>query len=349
MSIRVMVVDDSAFMRKIISDILNSDNEIDVIGTARNGKDALEKLEKMSPDVITLDIEMPIMDGISTLTEIIKKYNIPVIMLSSLTTEGADATLKALDIGAVDFIPKPNNIFGLNKELQNNKIVEKVKMAAGIKKFKKTQQTISNNKNKWINVSNLKYCDSQYLIAIGTSTGGPKALQSLIPQIPNEFNGSIVLVQHMPQGFTKSLATRLNSISNINVKEAEDGEKILKGYCYIAPGDNHMTVIEKNNQLCIKLNKDMPVSGHRPSVDVLMESISVLSCKKLIGIMLTGMGSDGSKGLKKIYDNGGYTIAQDEETCVVYGMPKSAINIGAVSKVLPLSQIVDEIMSKMEV
>ena len=349
MSIKVMVVDDSAFMRKIISDILGADNEIDVIGTARNGKDALEKLERMSPDVITLDIEMPVMDGILTLTEINEKYNIPVIMLSSLTTEGADATLKALDIGAVDFIPKPQNIFGLNKDSQNIKIIEKVKMAASAKRFKRTHQTISSFKTKWTKRSKFKNCDCQYLIAIGTSTGGPKALQSLIPQIPNEFSGSIVVVQHMPQGFTKSLAARLNSISNINVKEAEDGEKILKGYCYIAPGDYHMTVIEKSDQLYIKLNKDKPVSGHRPSVDVLMESISTISCKKLIGVMLTGMGSDGSKGLKKIYDNGGYTIAQDEETSVVYGMPKSAINIGAVCKVLPLNQIADEIMSKMEV
>lgn len=346
MSVRVMIVDDSAFMRKVISEILNEDRDINVIETARNGKDALTKIEKTLPDVITLDIEMPIMDGIETLEKIIKDYDIPVIMLSSLTIEGAETTLKALDIGAVDFVTKPSNLFGLNKEEEKNILIEKVKAVAGLRNIKKYNRTIQDFKPHKPRFNLSRNVDVQYLVSIGTSTGGPKALQALIPLIPNDFNGSIVIVQHMPRGFTKSLATRLDSISNIKVKEAEDGEIIKKGHCYIAPGDYHMTVLEKSNELYLKLNNDNPVSGHRPSVDVLMESVSKVSSKKLIGVMLTGMGADGSKGIKMIFENGGYTIAQNEDTCVVYGMPKSAVSTGAINIVLPLNDIAEEIISK---
>jgi len=346
MSIRVMVVDDSAFMRKVISDILNEDKDINVVGTARNGKDALGKITKLFPDIITLDLEMPIMNGFSTLERIIKEYNIPVIILSSLTTEGADMTLKALEMGAIDFVTKPNNLFNFNSETEKKRIINKVKAVAGVKAVKKSNSNKSNIMIKSHNKNVLKKSNLQYLVSIGTSTGGPKALQAVIPLIPKDFNGSIVIVQHMPKGFTKSLANRLNSISDITVKEAENGELVKKGYCYIAPGDLHMLVIEKNSELYISLNENNLVSGHRPSVDLLMESVADINSRKLVGVMLTGMGADGSRGIKKLFDNGGYTIAQNEETCVVYGMPKSAVNMGAINVELPLNEIADAIISK---
>lgn len=345
MTIKVMVVDDSAFMRKVITDILKEDEEIEIIETARNGLDALEKLERVSPDVITLDIEMPVMDGIATLKEIINKHNIPVVMLSSLTVEGADATLKALELGAVDFITKPNNIFGLNKKEEKNKLIEKVKVASKVIKASKAFPSIvkPSTINRTFDFNRERKTGS--IIAIGTSTGGPRALQSVIPQLPSEINGSILVVQHMPEGFTKSLANRLNSISNINVKEAENGETLEKGYCYIAPGNHHMVVRENNGKVIINLNKNQPVSGHRPSVDVMMESVANIKAMKKIAVIMTGMGSDGASGIKKILDSGGYTIAQDEESCVVYGMPKAAVNSEAINKILPLNEISNELIN----
>ncbi|MFA5523338.1 MAG: chemotaxis response regulator protein-glutamate methylesterase [Tissierellales bacterium] len=345
MTVKVMVVDDSAFMRKIISDILREKKDIEVPWTAKNGKDALEKLTSIVPDVITLDIEMPVMDGISTLTEIVKNYNIPVIMLSSLTVDGAEATIKALELGAIDFITKPTNIFSLNSDEEKKNLIEKVIVASQIKKTTNSYIPVI-KPNKVIKpFIPSKGRDLDYIISIGTSTGGPKALQTIIPQLPSNINGSVLVVQHMPEGFTKSLATRLDSLSNIRVKEAEDGEKIMKGYCYIAPGSHHMTVHQEKDNIFLKLNQGKTVSGHRPSVDVMMDSVATINTLKKIGIILTGMGSDGANGLKKIFDAGGHTLTQDEESSVVYGMPKAAVNNGCVKKILPLDEISNEIIN----
>lgn len=343
MAVKVMVVDDSAFMRKIISDILKEDKDVDVLLTARNGQDALEKLISAKPDVITLDIEMPIMDGITTLREIINKYDIPVIMLSSLTVEGADSTLKALEIGAVDFITKPTNVFSLSQSEEKHNLIEKVKTASKIKRNYKPSIPIVKSKPIIKSEPFNKNEEVKFIIAIGTSTGGPKALQSVIPQLPSDINGSVLVVQHMPEGFTRSLANRLDSMSNIRVKEAEDGEKLRKGYCYIAPGNYHLTACEDRGDIVLKLDKNPTVSGHRPSVDVMMESVATLKSMKKIGVIMTGMGSDGAKGIRKILDAGGYTIAQDEESSIVFGMPKVAINNGSINKVLPLDEISNEL------
>ncbi|WP_427338669.1 protein-glutamate methylesterase/protein-glutamine glutaminase [Caloranaerobacter sp. DY30410] len=343
--IKVLVVDDSAFMRKIISDILSSDEMIEVIGTAKNGKDALDKISYLDPDVITLDIEMPVMDGITALKEIMKKFKKPVVMLSSLTSQGAEATLRALEYGAVDFITKPTNIFKVGSQDKKEEIINKVKVAAKAvllntvmdkhTVLRKSSITITSKKEKL-----------DYIVALGTSTGGPRALQSIIPNLPSEINAALVVVQHMPKGFTKSLANRLNSMSHLVVKEGEDGELVKRGYCYIAPGGYHMTLDEVGiNKVYIRLNKEEPVSGHRPSVDVLMESVAKIRYLKKIGVILTGMGSDGSQGIKLIKENNGFTIAQDEKSCVVFGMPKAAINIGGINKVLPLNSISDEILN----
>lgn len=343
--IKVLVVDDSAFMRKIISDILSEDETIEVVGTAKNGKDALIKISSLNPDVITLDIEMPVMDGIEALREIMKKFRKPVVMLSSLTSQGAEATLRALEYGAVDFITKPTNIFKVGSQEKKAEIINKVKIAANAALLNTVTDKHTVFKKRSIDITN-KEEKLDYIVALGTSTGGPRALQAIIPTIPKEINAALVVVQHMPQGFTKSLANRLNVMSNLVVKEGENGEIVRRGYCYVAPGGYHMTLDEAGiNKVYIRLNKEKPVSGHRPSVDVLMSSVAKIKHLKKIGVILTGMGSDGSQGIKLIRENNGFTIAQDERSCVVFGMPKAAINIGGINKILPLESISNEILN----
>lgn len=340
--IKVLIVDDSAFMRKVLSDMIDSDESLMVVGTATDGRDALAKISQLDPDVITLDVEMPVMDGINCLKEIMIKFPKPVIMLSSVTDHGAELTIRALDEGAVDFIPKPKNIFDIKNEKKKNEIIEKIiiakntkfQMAKGKVKQQDTAPSINNSKVL------------KHVIAIGTSTGGPKALQSVIPFLPGDIPAAVLIVQHMPPGFTSSLAERLNSKSDLVVKEAEHREKILAGHVYIAPGDSHMLVeLASNGDLMINLDKSPPVGGHRPAVDVMMSSLSDTGLKNIIGVIMTGMGSDGSSGIKKLKDiNKSYIIAQDEETSVVYGMPKMAFQTGAVDKVVSLDKISEEII-----
>ncbi|MTI48012.1 protein-glutamate methylesterase/protein-glutamine glutaminase [Sporosalibacterium faouarense] len=361
MAIKVFVVDDSAFMRRIISDILSLDEEIEVIGTGKNGKDALEQLKVIKPDIVTLDVEMPVMDGIETLREIMSNYEIPVVMLSSITVEGAEATLKALELGAIDFITKPSSIFDMDSDSKKTELIDKIKGIAKVKippkaptkkpakipERKSTRRSIFNrSKSTGFIKRDEKVAN---LIAIGTSTGGPRALQSVIPYFNKNINGSILVVQHMPPGFTKSLANRLDGLSQVTVKEAEHGEEIIKGWCYIAPGDHHMKVEKKGNKLYIKLTQDSVVSGHRPSVDVLMDSVADITSVNIYGVILTGMGGDGAKGMKKIRNNRGYTIAQNEETCVIYGMPKVAVNLGAIEEILSLDKIAPHLNKKVGV
>lgn len=347
--IKVLIVDDSTLIRRILTDVLNSDKNIEVVGTADNGLEAIEKIPLVKPDVITLDIEMPVMDGIKTLEIITKKYKIPVVMLSSLTAEGADLTFKALDIGAVDFIQKPKNIFNIGAKKEN--IINKIKIASksniispSIKEKKCIRWNRNFSKGSFIN-------DEEYnsIVVIGSSTGGPRALQEIIPKLPADIDGTILIVQHMPAGFTKSLADRLNTMSNIIVKEGEDGEKLKSGYCYIAPGNYHMTVEVKNKEEFISLNQNEPIHGLRPSVDITMKSVARINKVRKMGIVLTGMGSDGTRGITAIRKAGGFTIAQNEKTSVVYGMPKSAIASGNIIKILPLQDIADVIVEKMEV
>jgi len=349
--IKVLVVDDSVFMRKIISDIINSTSFLEVIETASNGKEALEKIKLNQPDVVTLDIEMPVMDGLKVLEEIMTKSPIPVIMLSSLTNHGADATIKALDLGAFDFIPKPSSLFNVNTNDFKINLINKIKLAYNSKK-KTVKQDLGNYQNpENINTQyDIKFGnEKRTIIAVGTSTGGPRALQTLLKDIPKNINASFLVVQHMPPKFTKSLAERLNNICELTVKEAENDEIILPGYVYIAPGDYHMTLIRDKKDFKISLNKDNPINGHRPSVDVLMNSIAKLNLENVIGIILTGMGSDGAIGLKELKQKTAYIIAQSQESCVVFGMPKSAINLGVVDKILPIEEIGKEITKIMGV
>ncbi|HAS72870.1 MAG TPA: chemotaxis response regulator protein-glutamate methylesterase [Clostridiales bacterium UBA8960] len=353
MKIRVLVVDDSAFMRKVIADMISSDPGMEVVAVARNGEEALQMIVDHKPDVVTMDIEMPKMDGLTALKQIMENSPMPVIMLSSLTKSGAVETLKALDYGAFDFITKPTSLVKVSTPEVKEELLSKIKIASRTKIAKPLSA------HKIVSVSHMRpvierkpYSGStkfKKLIAIGTSTGGPRALQDVIPYLPKDIDAGILIVQHMPPGFTKSLAERLDSMSQIRVKEAEDGDVINAGIAYLAPGDSHLKVTKQGGQFVIKLDSGDRVSGHKPSVDAMMYSIVELQEKNVIGVIMTGMGADGADGVSKLKANRGYVIAQDEESCVVFGMPKSAIKLGVVDKVVSLSNIANEIVKAMEV
>ena len=356
MKIKVLVVDDSAFMRKVISDMIESDPSMEVVGTARNGEDALKLIVSTNPDVVTMDIEMPKMDGLSALKQIMEVRPIPVIMLSSLTTKGATETLKALDYGAFDFITKPSSLVKVSGPEVKEELLSKIRIASRAKLSKPS--TIQRQVRPQPVHTHLERSPGQYvqgktkfkkIIAIGTSTGGPRALQDVIPFIPGNIDAGILIVQHMPPGFTKSLAERLDSMSQIHVKEAEDGDIMQAGVAYLAPGDSHIKLTKQAGQFVIKLDHGERVSGHKPSVDAMMYSVAALNDSNVIGVIMTGMGADGADGLKKVKTNHGYVIAQDEESCVVFGMPKSTIKLGVVDKVVSLNNIASEIVKAMEV
>jgi len=333
--VRVLIVDDSAFMRKVIRDILATDERIEVIGTARNGKDALNKIKSKNPDVVTLDVEMPVMDGLMTLEQIMLNDPLPVLMISSSTTEGAKRTLQAISMGAVDFISKPSGPISLDIHTLKDEIISKVIAAAQANIEKENKHIQLNYDKPFVQ----KY--DQTIIAIGTSTGGPRALQKILTYLPKDFQAAILIVQHMPSGFTRSLADRLNTVANIKVKEAEHGEVVEQGKAYIAPGDYHMQVRQVGNRQVIHLTKDKLVNNHRPSVDVLFKSIARLERMNKISIILTGMGRDGADGVKimKQLSPHSLVIAEAEQSAVVYGMPKAAVATKCVDKVIPLDHI----------
>ncbi len=330
--VKVLIVDDSVLIRRILKDTLERSSEIEVVGLAENGKEAIEKLKVLNPDVITLDVEMPLMNGLETLEKIMAIKPTPVIMVSALTTKDAEVTIEALMKGAVDFIAKPKNLIGefdsFSKELQL-KIL-----------------SVAKSKGKSVRIAEVPIKEvkspgnpPKNLIIIGASTGGPQALYQVMSKLDTFYDTSIVIVQHMPPGFTKSLAERLNSVSKYIVKEAEVGEQLRSGVAYIAPGGYHLVL----NGGIFSLTEDPPVLGVRPSVDVTMLSLVKVFKNNIVGVLLTGMGSDGTRGLEEIKKNGGKTIAQDEKSCVVFGMPKSAIERGVVDVVASLEEIPIEI------
>ncbi len=323
MTVKLMIVDDSAFMRKIIADSVEDIKGIEVVGIARNGMDALEKIDAIKPDVITLDIEMPKLNGIETLKEIKKNYNIPVIMLSSIRK--TEVTFEALELGAIDFIEKPEN---LNQNLDEFKEELELKINSLI--FPK-----NNIKKREVKVLVNKDLKNINAIVIGCSTGGPKALVSLIEKLPKKIDIPIFIVQHMPKGFTLSFAERLDKLTTAKVVEAKNNMRIEKGNIYLAPGDFHMRL----EGTFIKLSQDEKIHGVRPAVDYLFQSASEIYRDKLVGIILTGMGRDGSEGMRAVKGFGALTIAQDQATSVVFGMPGSAIAKGVVDEVLSLDEI----------
>ncbi|SIS37585.1 protein-glutamate methylesterase/protein-glutamine glutaminase [Salimicrobium flavidum] len=331
----VLIVDDSAFMRKMIHEMIEEDPRLYVIATARNGEDALLKVEKFDPDVVTMDIEMPKMDGIRALEIIMEKYPRPVVMLSSLTQNGAENTVQALSAGAVDFIPKPSGSISLDINNIKKQIVQKV-ITASKAKVPKMIGTARDERIPTVTTNK----PSRSLIAIGTSTGGPRALQEVLTSLPIDFPSPILIVQHMPPGFTKSLADRLNKLAQIHVKEAEHGERILEGTAYIAPGGYHLSVKE-SPELTIVLSENEEIFGHRPSVNYLFDSLTSLISHHLVTVVMTGMGADGTEGLIRLKKAlpGTHSIAEAEESCIVYGMPKSVVVSGLADEVLTLKDI----------
>lgn len=357
---QLLVVDDSAFMRKLISDFFLDHPYIEVIGVARNGKDAIKKIEQLKPDVVTMDVEMPEMNGLEALKEIMQKHTVPVVMLSSTTKRGTDNTLKAMEYGAVDFVAKPSGTISLDLHKIQDELVRKVVEASkvSISKLKKPLRTsLAINS---IKAKPLETLDpaiprkawgkvSKKIILIGTSTGGPRALQEVITKIPATVNAPILIVQHMPAGFTKSLAVRLDHLSEIHVKEAEQGDILQNGTAYIAPGGYHLKLRKVGSTFAVLLDQnEAPRSGHRPSVDVLFEDVSQYSEFDKIAVIMTGMGYDGSKGLVSLKKTGNViAIAESAETCIVYGMPKAAVETQLVDEVADVDNIAQTIMKYM--
>ncbi|GAB4141500.1 MAG: chemotaxis response regulator protein-glutamate methylesterase [Ignavibacteriales bacterium] len=344
--IRVVIVDDSAFMRKSLSMMLEGDDSITVIGTARDGIEGYELVKKEKPDLVTLDIEMPRMDGLTALKKIMKDCPTSVLMVSSLTTEGAEATLKAMEYGAVDFISKEMSFVSINIAKIKDDLIRKVKSIVlhkrSVERIRRIQSnferktTVPDSSNFNKNIPSLDY----KAIALGISTGGPLSLQKVIPKLSSKIKVPIFIVQHMPPHFTKSLAERLNSMSELEVKEAANGDIIQDGHVYIAPGGFHMFVKNGNGHLpVIKLSDTPSDTLHRPSVDVMVESVVDYYGKRTLGIIMTGMGKDGLNGIAKLKGLGGTCIAQNEESCVVYGMPKAVVDAGFADAVLSLDEI----------
>lgn len=335
--IRVLVVDDSALMRKLISNVLEKDPEIEVIATAIDGCFALTKVEQLRPDVVTLDVDMPRMDGLTALGEMVSKHRTPVVMLSSLTTRGAALTMQALEKGAVDFVCKPASAARLGE--MSDELVAKIKAAARTNLFaiNSTPPTLSPVK-KIAPILGPRIASAR-IIAIGASSGGPHALRYLLPRIPADIDAGIVIVQHMPESFTAMLAHWLNEICELEVKEAKPGDMVLPGRALVAPGNSHMKVKRTPGGCEVLLDGGALVNGHRPSVDVLFRSVAEEYGTRATGIIMTGMGSDGAQGLGAIKNAGGHTVAQDKESCAVYGMPRIAVERGYAREIVPLAEM----------
>ncbi|NLM69645.1 MAG: chemotaxis response regulator protein-glutamate methylesterase [Firmicutes bacterium] len=344
MAIKVLVVDDSAFMRKLISEILNEQPDIEVVGTARNGLDAINKLERLSwdVDVVTLDLEMPVLDGLSTIEQIMTLNPLPILVLASMTERSSESTIKALSYGALDFIAKPSGNISLDLRKVDEELVAKVRSLAGVVVNKPLvrdyqREPKQNPKRK----AAARGDTSENIVVIGSSTGGPKALEELFLRLPADLNAGILVVQHMPKNFTKSLASRLNNLSQIEVREAQEGDIIKNGLALVAPGDFHLEVDQEKR---ILLNQNPPVKYLRPAIDVTMLSLVNVFQERIIGVILTGMGNDGSAGMAAIKASGGYTIVQDRSTSTIFSMPKAVYEQGNADYVLPIEQIADSIV-----
>ena len=335
--IKVLIVDDSAVMRQILKEILSRDSSLEVVGAASDPLLARDKVLRLQPDVMTLDVEMPRMDGLTFLEKLMRAHPMPVVMISSLTERGCETTLRALELGAVDFVSKPKvDVADGTVELAGE-ILEKVKAAASAKFGLLRKKPASPDVPKNPALKPLLKTTHQ-VIAVGASTGGTEALREFLEPLPPDSPG-IVIVQHMPEKFTRSFADRLNSLCRVRVKEAEDGDRILPGHALLAPGNYHMEVLRSGAEYRVRVFTADPVNRHRPSVDVLFHSCARYLGANAVGVILTGMGADGARGLLEMRQAGARTIAQDEASCVVFGMPKEAIALGAAQEVLPLSQI----------
>jgi two-component system chemotaxis response regulator CheB len=347
--IKVLIVDDSAVVRQAITSILSSDPAIEVVGSARDPYQAAERMREIVPDVITLDVEMPRMDGITFLQKLMSQHPLPVVMCSSLTENGSETTFKALEYGAVDIIQKPK--LGVKQFLEESKIIicDAVKAASRVH-MRKTVKPIHVQPKLTADavipkqVSKAMVATTEKVVVIGASTGGTEALKVFLEALPEDAPG-MVIVQHMPEHFTRAFASRLDGLCRVSVKEAENDDTVITGRALIAPGNRHTLLKRSGARYYVEVKDGPLVCRHRPSVDVLFRSASRYAGKNAIGVIMTGMGDDGARGMLEMKEAGAYTIAQDEESCVVFGMPKEAIKLGAVDKVLPLPNIVRAVLN----
>ena len=335
--IRVLIIDDSALVRRILSDALAGHSEIEVVGTASDPYIAKDRINALKPDVLTLDVEMPRMHGLTFLRILMEKRPLPVVMISSLTEEGADVTLQALELGAVDFITKPKLDLKEGLESLRAELIEKIKGAArcrprALKPSDKAAPTATVATPARLGRT------TQQILAVGASTGGTEAISELLRALPADSPG-VVIVQHMPERFTRAFAQRLDGICAVSVSEAVDGERVISGKALIAPGNHHMLLIREGAEYRVRIEQTPPINRHRPSVDVLFDSVASAAGKNAVGVILTGMGDDGARGLLKMKEAGAHTIAQDRDSCVVFGMPREAIALGGATEVLALDKI----------
>lgn len=346
---RVIVVDDSALVRSLLAEIINRQSDMECIATANDPLIARELIREMNPDVITLDVEMPKMDGIEFLGRLMRLRPMPVVMISTLTEQGADVTLRALELGAVDFVAKPRIGVASGLGMLAQDIVDKIRVAAVAHVHRalppSAAPTVTMAADRVMPAS-LGRISTEKLICIGASTGGTEAIREVLTRLPADAP-AIVITQHMPPGFTRSFAARLDSLCHIAVKEAQDGERILPGYAYIAPGGKQFRVSRSGANYVAVVDDSEPVNRHKPSVEVLFNSVAQVVGRNAYGIMLTGMGNDGAKAMREMKDQGSYNYVQDEASCIVFGMPREAIAQGAADEVLPLTQIAPALMARL--
>jgi len=342
-TVKVLVVDDSALMRKLIPQIIERDSSIQVVGTAIDGEFAMKKMKELRPDVITLDLEMPRMDGLETLRQMMRHEQVPVIVVSAHTTEGATTTLKALGLGAFDFVTKPKDALSAHMSEVADELIKKIKAASmqGHSKARILEPTTMARAPQKSNSSVL----ATGVIGIGSSTGGPNTLQFLLSRLPADFPAAIVIVQHMPEGFTSLFAKRLDECSAIHVKEAQSGDLLLAGRALICPGNRHIKVRRMPAANIAMLTDEPKVNGHRPSVDVMFRSLAAELGSSSLGVLMTGMGDDGAEGLGEMKRNGAMTIAQDEESSVIYGMPRAAVERGYAMRIVSLDALPNALMA----
>jgi two-component system chemotaxis response regulator CheB len=347
--IKVLIVDDSALIRALLREIIDGQPDMCAVGAAADPFAARELIKSLEPDVITLDVEMPRMNGLDFLERLMRLRPMPVLMISSLTLAGSEATFRALELGAVDFVAKP--ALGISEGLVTlaDELTEKIRSAASARVSRLAPIVVDEKRNAdaVLPRRSTQLASTEKLIFIGASTGGTEAIARVIELLPPDAPG-VCITQHMPPLFTKSYAARLDGLCQIHVKEAEDGERILPGHAYLAPGDRHLLVGRRGANYVVELSDGPPVSRHRPSVDVLFRSAANVAGKNAIAAILTGMGDDGAAGMHEMHQAGAYTIAQDEATCVVYGMPKAAVAAGGVDAIVPLSGVAAKIMTSLD-
>ncbi len=346
MPIKVLIVDDSALIRALLKEIIQQDPELQLVGQAPDAYVARDLIKQLNPDVITLDIEMPRMDGLTFLEKLMNARPTPVVMISSLTESGSEATFRAMELGAVDFVAKPKLGIREGMEAYADDIRDKIKAASRARLHKPRAAGKSlDSRDKAPRESRSPIVGTEKIIAIGASTGGTEAIKDVLIDLPADSPG-IVITQHMPPGFTRTFAERLNRLSRLHVVEAKGGERILPGHAFVAPGDHHLLVERSGANYVTRLSDGPQVHRHRPAVDPMFESVAQCAGRNVIAALLTGMGKDGAIGLKAIRDAGGYTLAQDEASCVVYGMPREAVALGAAEEVLDLAQIAEALMQQ---